>query len=83
MPTRIGKSARERFMRAVEDELSKFEHKELAFRQAERDERAAKLGLPIARNRAPNSKRPAEPARACGKRDADVQPDNWNKEPLR
>jgi hypothetical protein len=38
-------------MRAVEDELSKFERKELAFRQAERDERAAKLELPIARNR--------------------------------
>ena len=63
-------------MRAVEDELCKFEHKELAFRQAERDERAAKMGLPIARNRAPNSKQPAELTRACGKRGADVRPDN-------
>jgi hypothetical protein len=38
-------------MRVVEDELSKFERKERAFRQAEQDERIAKLRLPIARNR--------------------------------
>jgi hypothetical protein len=39
-------------MRADEDEFSKFERKERAFRQAEREERAANLRLPIARNRA-------------------------------
>jgi hypothetical protein len=49
-PTRIVRSPREHFMRAVEDEFSKFELKERAFRQAERDERAAKLRLPIDRN---------------------------------
>ena len=37
-------------MRAIEDEFSKFERKERAFRQADRDERAAKLRLPIDRN---------------------------------
>ena len=41
----------EHFMRVVDDELSKFERKERAFRQAEQDERIAKLRLPIARNR--------------------------------
>lgn len=33
-------------MRAVNDELAKFELKENAFQKADRDERAAKLGLP-------------------------------------
>jgi hypothetical protein len=42
----------EHFMRAVQDEFSKFERKERAFRQAEREERAANLRLRIARNRA-------------------------------
>ena len=46
-PTRIVKSSREHFMRAAEDEFSKFELKEREFRQAERDERAANLRLPI------------------------------------
>ncbi len=50
-PMRIGRTPREHFMRAVDDELSKFERKEREFRQAERDERAAKLRLPIDRNR--------------------------------
>jgi hypothetical protein len=49
-PTRISKSPREHFKRAVDEEFSKFERKERAFRQAERDERAAKLRLPIDRN---------------------------------
>ena len=48
-PTRISRSPREHFMRAVDEEFSKFERKERAFRQAERDERAAKLRLPTAR----------------------------------
>jgi hypothetical protein len=34
-------------MRAVDEEFSKFERKERAFRQVERAERAAKLRLPI------------------------------------
>jgi hypothetical protein len=50
-PTRISRSSpREHFTRAVEDEFSKFERKERAFRQADRDERAAKLRLPIDRD---------------------------------
>ena len=46
-PTRIARSPREHFMRAVKNEFSKFELKERALRQAERKERAAKLRLPI------------------------------------
>jgi hypothetical protein len=34
-------------MCAIEDEFSKFERKERAFRQADRQERAARLRLPI------------------------------------
>jgi hypothetical protein len=35
-PTQITRSPSDHFMRAVEDEFSKFERKERAFRQAER-----------------------------------------------
>ena len=38
---------REHFMRAVHDELAKFERKERAFQQIDRDERAARLRLPV------------------------------------
>jgi hypothetical protein len=46
--TRMARSPREHFMRAIEDELSKFELKEREFRQADRQERASKLRLPLA-----------------------------------
>jgi hypothetical protein len=59
-PTRIGRSPREHFVRAVEDEFSKFERKERAFRQAERTERAAQLGLPIDLNQPLDSDRRAK-----------------------
>ena len=45
--TGLAKTPREHFMRAVDDELAKFERKERAFQQAEREERAARLKLPI------------------------------------
>jgi len=45
--TRIARTLREHFIDAVERELSKFEHKERAFRQADREERAAKMKLPL------------------------------------
>jgi hypothetical protein len=41
---------REHFLRAFGDEFSKFERRERAFRQAERDERAARLKLPLDRS---------------------------------
>lgn len=47
---RIAKTPREHFMRAVDDELANFQRKEMAFQQAERDERAARLKLPLVRN---------------------------------
>jgi hypothetical protein len=53
--TRIKKSPREHFMREAENEFSKFERNERAFRQAEREERAAVLRLPIDRKRTPTS----------------------------
>jgi hypothetical protein len=46
-PKRIAKTPRERFMQAAEDELAKFVRKEIAFQQADRNERAMKLCLPI------------------------------------
>jgi hypothetical protein len=49
MVTGIGKTPREHFMRTVDNELAKFERKERAFQQAERDERAARLRLPLPR----------------------------------
>jgi hypothetical protein len=44
----IAKTPREHFMRAAEDELDKFVRKELEFRRTERNELAARLGLPLA-----------------------------------
>jgi hypothetical protein len=58
-PTAIAKSPREHLMRARDDEFSKFERKEKAFRQADRDERAAKFGLPLRQSR-PSMDSPAE-----------------------
>jgi hypothetical protein len=46
----IESSPREHFMRAVGDDFSRFERKEKALRQAERDERAARLKLPVGSN---------------------------------
>jgi hypothetical protein len=54
-PTRIVSSPREHFMRAVDDELARFERKEREFRQADLQERAAKLGLPLPRSRPPTN----------------------------
>jgi hypothetical protein len=50
----IAKTPREHFMQAAKDELEKFERREIAFQQAERNERAMKLRLPSlgANNRA-------------------------------
>jgi hypothetical protein len=45
----ISKTPREHFRRAAEDELAKFVRKELAFQQAEREERALQLRLPVPR----------------------------------
>ena len=53
MAKRIGKTPREHFMRTVEDELARFERKERAFQRADRDERAARLHLPLARENLP------------------------------
>jgi hypothetical protein len=46
-PKRIAKTPRERFMQAAEDELAKFVCKDIAFQQADRNERAMKLRLLI------------------------------------
>ena len=47
--TGIAKTPREHFRRAAEDELARFVRKEIAFQQAEREERATRLRLPIPR----------------------------------
>jgi hypothetical protein len=46
-PTQIGQSPREHFMSAADDEFSEFERKEREFRRKDKEERAAKLGLPV------------------------------------
>jgi hypothetical protein len=43
----IRTTSRERFMRAVEEEMAKFERREREFRKKDRDERAAELHLPL------------------------------------
>jgi hypothetical protein len=45
--TTIAKTPREHFMRSADDEFAKFEREEKALRQAERNERAARLRLPF------------------------------------
>jgi len=49
----IAKTPREHFMRTVDEELAKFERKR-AFQQADRDERAARLRFPLARENLPS-----------------------------
>jgi hypothetical protein len=44
----IGKTSREHFKRAVDDELTKFVRKDIAFQKADRSERAARFRLPLA-----------------------------------
>jgi hypothetical protein len=58
MPKRLAKTPREHFMRAVEDELARFERRELALQRAERNERAAQLRYPLGGmpSTAPNGK---------------------------
>jgi hypothetical protein len=45
--TQAGKTPREHFVNTVHDELAKFERKEIEFQKMERDQRAARLRLPI------------------------------------
>jgi hypothetical protein len=47
--TRIDASARDRFLQTADDELTKFERQDAEFRKHERQERAAKLRLPLDR----------------------------------
>ena len=45
--TQVGQTPREHFVKTVRDELVKFERKEIEFQKMERDQRAARLRLPI------------------------------------
>jgi hypothetical protein len=45
--TPIGATSRERFIRAAQKEMAKFERREMEFRKKDRDERAAELHLPL------------------------------------
>jgi hypothetical protein len=53
MVTRIGKTPREHFMRTADEEFAKFEREEHALQRADRDERAARLRFPLARENLP------------------------------
>ncbi len=51
--TQVGKT---HFMKTVHDELGKFERKEIDFQKTERNQRAARLRLPIGKHYPPLSK---------------------------
>lgn len=51
--TTIAKTPREHFMRTADEQFAKFEREERALRQADRDERAARLHFPLARENLP------------------------------
>jgi len=53
MASPIGKTPREHFMRTVDEEFVKFEREERALQRADRDERAARLHFPLARENLP------------------------------
>jgi hypothetical protein len=53
MASPIGKTPGEHFMRTVDEEFAKFEREERALRRADRDERAARLRYPLARENLP------------------------------
>ena len=53
MASPIGKTPREHFMRTVDEEFAKFEREERALQRADRDERAARLHFPLARENLP------------------------------
>lgn len=45
--TTIAKRSREHFMLAADEEFARFEQQEMAIQKADREERAARLGLPL------------------------------------
>jgi hypothetical protein len=53
MTTRIGRTPREHFTRTADEEFAKFEREERALRRADRDDRAARLRFPLARENLP------------------------------
>jgi hypothetical protein len=46
----IGATARDRFMQAVQNEMARFERREIEFRKKDRAERAAELRIPIGKD---------------------------------
>ncbi len=53
-------AGKKHFMKTVRDELAKFEHKEIEFQKTERNQRAARLRLPIGKHYPPLSKSAAD-----------------------
>ena len=45
--TKVAETAHDRFMRAVETEMTKFERQEVELRKKDWEERAAKLKIPL------------------------------------
>jgi hypothetical protein len=46
-------TSRDRFMRAAEKEMAKFERREMEFRKEDRKERAAELRIPLSKGDRP------------------------------
>jgi hypothetical protein len=50
--TQLAITPRDRFLQTAEEEMNKFERREIEFRKREREERAAELQLPIKKSEA-------------------------------
>jgi hypothetical protein len=51
--THVSATSRERFMKAAEKEMAKFERREMEFRKKDRKERAAELQIPLSKGDRP------------------------------
>jgi hypothetical protein len=48
--THMSATSRDRFIRAAEKEMAKFERREMEFRKKDREERAAELQIPLSKD---------------------------------
>jgi hypothetical protein len=48
--THMSAASRDRFIRAAENEMAKFERREMEFRKKDREERAAELQIPLSKD---------------------------------
>jgi hypothetical protein len=49
--TQIAETPKDRFVRAAQNEMTKFERQEIEFRKKDREERAARLRIPLPKDK--------------------------------